>query len=124
MARSGAPSHGDDSWPLATTAGCPAHPASQWPGPRVPEYDETSVQAYRHNHEVRISAHARGGGIPERTFALHGDVVVLRIDDTTTTSVDPDALAAALTGRRLEAWSPVIMPPGVSFESLLLWLAS
>ena len=63
------------------------------------------------------------GSIPERTFALHGDVVVLRIDDTIT-RVDPDALAAALTGRRLEAWSPVTMPPGVSFESLLLWLAS
>jgi protein-L-isoaspartate(D-aspartate) O-methyltransferase len=63
------------------------------------------------------------GSIPERTFALHGDVVVLRIDDTTT-RVDPDALAAALTGLRLEAWSPVTTPPGVSFESLLLWLAS
>jgi protein-L-isoaspartate(D-aspartate) O-methyltransferase len=63
------------------------------------------------------------GRHPERRLRLRGDDIVLHIDDDTTT-VDVHALAAALDEPRLDVWSPVTTPPGVSFESLLLWLAS
>ncbi|WP_326550210.1 methyltransferase, FxLD system [Micromonospora sp. NBC_01813] len=65
------------------------------------------------------------GRHPTRRLPLHGDDVVLILDDTTT-EVNPDALAAALHSPRREAWSPVTitMQEGSSFESLHLWLAS
>lgn len=63
------------------------------------------------------------GGDPEQYIPIDSDVVVLCVDDHTT-QVDRAALAAALDRPRVEAWSPVTAPPGVSFESLLLWLAS
>jgi protein-L-isoaspartate(D-aspartate) O-methyltransferase len=60
---------------------------------------------------------------PEQHISLDHDAIVLRLDDAST-RVDPAALTAALDGPRLEAWSPVTMPPRTSFETLLLWLAS
>jgi protein-L-isoaspartate(D-aspartate) O-methyltransferase len=62
------------------------------------------------------------GSIPERRLELAGEVVVLRLDDDTTT-VDIGALAAAIRGPRTEAWSQVTLPGNTSFERLLLWLA-
>jgi protein-L-isoaspartate(D-aspartate) O-methyltransferase len=63
------------------------------------------------------------GDDPEQRIPLDRDVVVLRVDDDST-QVNRAALSAALDRPRVEAWSPVTAPPGVSFESLLLWLAS
>ncbi|MEU7949807.1 methyltransferase, FxLD system [Micromonospora chalcea] len=65
------------------------------------------------------------GRKPTRRLALHGDDIVVSLDDTTT-EVSRDALAAALRSPRMQAWSPVTitMREGSSFESLHLWLAS
>jgi protein-L-isoaspartate(D-aspartate) O-methyltransferase len=62
------------------------------------------------------------GSQPVRRLPLRGDDIVLRLDDTT--DLDSDALARAFDQPRLDVWSPVTTPPGVSFESLHLWLAS
>ncbi|WP_433221589.1 hypothetical protein ACQP00_21070 [Dactylosporangium sp. CS-047395] len=61
------------------------------------------------------------GSIPEQHIELAGNTVVLRLDDGTTT-VDPDALTAAIAGPRTEVWSGVTLPGRTSFETLLLWL--
>lgn len=64
----------------------------------------------------------RGGHAhPERRIRLHGNDVVLRIDDDR--DLDPAALAAALRTPAVEVWSGVIVPNRFRFDGLHLWLA-
>ena len=65
------------------------------------------------------------GRDPVRSTPLLGDDIVLAVDDPSTT-VDPEALSAALQTPRAEVWPPVtahVDETGV-FESIHLWLAS
>lgn len=57
---------------------------------------------------------------------LRGPDVVLLIDEDVPARMDADALRAALTGPRIEVWSPVTITRSeyAAFESLHLWLAS
>lgn len=59
-----------------------------------------------------------------RRLPLHGDDIVLTLDDTTT-QADGEALAAALELPRAEVWTQVTatMDDGRAFESIHLWLA-
>jgi len=64
------------------------------------------------------------GSTPVRRAQLHGDDIVLVLDDAT--EANTDRLASALGRPRVEVWSPVTVAmdePG-SFESLHMWLAS
>lgn len=65
------------------------------------------------------------GHDPGRSTPLRGNDIVLAVDDPSTT-VDAEALAAALQTPRAEVWPPVtahVDEDGV-FESIHLWLAS
>ncbi len=65
------------------------------------------------------------GADPVTRIRLYGDDIVLTLDDPTTRA-DPERLAAALDGPRVEAWTQItatVDEHGV-FESIHLWLAS
>ncbi|TCJ34633.1 methyltransferase, FxLD system [Parafrankia sp. BMG5.11] len=88
-----------------------------------------SVAFERKNNHLADRGYELCGFVPmqgigeqrERLVPLHGDEVRLRLDDDQ--HADGDALAAALTTPRREAWSGITVGKGVRFDGLYLWMA-